>query len=386
MHMDPLNSHWNVIAVFIIVGLIQCILLLSLFLNKRPLKKHRFFLFFLGVLFILQLEAFLIRSAYLVDLLALMNTSTPFVFLLGPLLLFYVRDLTISPKLKLQDGLHAFPFLFYFAYSFNFFLQPAAYKYNAFLRSFHPAESLQPVSQLFSSDPWNIQGWVVVELLALHLFIYAAISFFHILKTARNSSLDKSLKQWMLYLNGLFLLGGLLLFLSQGGIVNGQRLFSNILPSFIPDIWGTIAAYLITLYLGWNANLFKSTQPKYQKSKLPKPLLHQRSQSLRMLIEKEKLYLNPDFSLSMLAQRSGLSKHHISQILNEDWRCNFFELAHDYRIKEAKRILQDAEDYIKVEQLAYDLGYKSKTTFFNAFKKATNLTPAKFRNQIVLQR
>ena len=58
----------------------------------------------------------------------------------------------------------------------------------------------------------------------------------------------------------------------------------------------------------------------------------------------------------------------------------FFGLINRYRIEEAKKILLNTES-IKMEQLAFDLGYNSKATFFKAFKENTNLSPAKFKEQ-----
>ena len=57
------------------------------------------------------------------------------------------------------------------------------------------------------------------------------------------------------------------------------------------------------------------------------------------------------------------------------------DLTNHYRILEAKRILDDTTNDIKIEQLSGELGYKSKSTFFRVFKKATNMTPAQYRNK-----
>ena len=99
------------------------------------------------------------------------------------------------------------------------------------------------------------------------------------------------------------------------------------------------------------------------------------------LIEGEKLYLNPAFSLELISQRSNVSKHHISQIINEELGCTFFELTNNFRIEEAKRVLENV-DYIKLEQLALELGYRSKSSFYSAFKKATQHTPSNYINSI----
>ncbi|WP_158259051.1 helix-turn-helix domain-containing protein [Flagellimonas meridianipacifica] len=101
------------------------------------------------------------------------------------------------------------------------------------------------------------------------------------------------------------------------------------------------------------------------------------------MIETEKLYLNEDFSLKMLSEKSGLSTHNISQILNEELQVGFITLTNSYRIEEAKRRLLGDEFNLKMEQLAYDLGYKSKSTFFSAFKKETNSTPSNYRKKSI---
>jgi len=100
------------------------------------------------------------------------------------------------------------------------------------------------------------------------------------------------------------------------------------------------------------------------------------------VIENDKLYLDSNFSLELLSLKTGLSKHHISQIINEQLDCTFFDLTNKYRIEEAKRLLAESS-YVKIEQLAYQLGYRSKSSFFSAFKRATNLTPSKYLSLIV---
>lgn len=97
------------------------------------------------------------------------------------------------------------------------------------------------------------------------------------------------------------------------------------------------------------------------------------------IMENQRLFVQPGFSLQLLADSCQISAHHLSQVINEEMGCTFFELTNEYRIREAKRILAKEEDTVKMEQLAYELGYKSKSTFFIAFKKATKLTPHKYR-------
>ncbi|MDL5049165.1 helix-turn-helix domain-containing protein [Oscillatoria amoena NRMC-F 0135] len=51
-----------------------------------------------------------------------------------------------------------------------------------------------------------------------------------------------------------------------------------------------------------------------------------------------------------------------------------------YRVEEAKRLLKEQMN-IKVEEIAGQVGYNSKSSFNTAFKKITGITPSEFRQQ-----
>jgi len=308
----------------------------------------------------------------------LVNTSTPFIFLYGPLIYFYVTKQSGKPIVFKMKMIHLLPFLFYFGYSFNFFLQSAAYKYNAFISDFHPEWEKIPATSISSIDPWNIQGWVVVEILALHILVYCMISFFQIFK---HPDSNQKVKYWLLYITGILTLGSLILFFSQGGVINGKVFFKSPFPHYSADLFSTISMYLIMAYLLGKLEFFKNNTKKYKKSSLSSSYKKEKLEQLQEILNNDRPYLNPDFSLKILSEKSKLSEHHISQILNEELQCNFYELINRYRITEAKRQLNTSK-YLKIEQLAYDLGYKSKSTFFTAFKKETDLTPSKYRESI----
>lgn len=271
--------------------------------------------------------------------------------------------------------LHLMPGLLYFIYSFNFFLQPVAFKYNALIRSVYPQLQTIPFVPIFKSDPWNIQGWIVVEGMCMSMASYALIS---LVRFARKDKTSWGKLPWLRYLNVMLLFSTLVLFLSQGGVVNGFVFFKSPFPHIAMDFCTTLFMYSITFYFILKPEHLRRQTPKYQKSSLHDDFRKHQLDRIRSFIESEKLYLLPDFSPDMLSAKTGLAKHHISQILNEELNQSFYDFTHRYRIEEAKRILNET-GYIKMEQLAYQLGYKSKVTFFNAFKKSTELTPAQYK-------
>jgi len=100
------------------------------------------------------------------------------------------------------------------------------------------------------------------------------------------------------------------------------------------------------------------------------------------LMESDKLYLNPDFTLSELAKKINTSRTYVSQVINEHYNCNFKTFINDYRIKEARRLLSDSKNNnITIEAIANKVGFKSKTSFNNAFKKYIGITPSYFLKQ-----
>lgn len=373
MELQPISL--DLIAAGILFGILQIAFLLYFFLRKHSTAAQRILAVFMTVLLWAQVESFLNHSGLMAYAPHLLNTSPPLIFLFGPLLLFHTRTqlgTSVSVKSKI---VHLLPFLLYFGYSFFFFLQPEAYKYNAFVRSFQPGLELLPVSPGFDMDPLNIQGLVVVELLSLHMILYGA----YCLYLSRSSEKSEA-TNWLTFTNATLLLGGVTLLLSQGGIINGYRFFHGLLPDFSADLFPTLATYAFSFYVFKNGVISKIKPPKYYKSGMAKEMKHSQVLKIKKSIEDEKLYLRPDFSLQLLADTCKLSTHHVSQILNEEMGCTFFELTNKYRIEEAKALLSQSEGYLKMEQLAYALGYKSKSTFFNAFKKETHTTPSKYRD------
>lgn len=376
MEFQPISL--NLVAAGILFGILQIAFLLYFFLGKKDSGPYRIFALFLSLLFWAQIESFLNHSGLMARIPHFLNTTTPLVFLFGPLMLFHTKiqlGKSISPTNRI---LHLLPFILYFGYSFFFFLQPEAYKYNAYVRSFQPSLEFLAVNPTFDMDPLDLQGLVVVELLSLHMIIYSAYGFY--ISRINNSHQTSS---WLQFTNATLLIGGFTLFLSQGGVINGYRFFNGLLPNFSADLFPTFATYAVSFYVLKNGFGSKSKAPKYYKSSMAKELKHSQVSKIKKSIEDEKVFLRPDFSLQLLAETCKLSTHHVSQILNEEMGCTFFELTNKYRIEEAKTLLSQPKDHFKMEQLAYDLGYKSKSTFFNAFKRETNTTPSKYRQLVV---
>lgn len=120
---------------------------------------------------------------------------------------------------------------------------------------------------------------------------------------------------------------------------------------------------------------------KYANKKIDLDDIEAITKGLKVLMEQEKIYIQPDLKLSDLASRIKVSTHTLSQFLNEHLGKSFPSYVNEFRIEEAKNLIQ-SDHRIKLEAVAYDSGFNSKSTFNAAFKKVTGLTPSKFKEQL----
>ena len=64
------------------------------------------------------------------------------------------------------------------------------------------------------------------------------------------------------------------------------------------------------------------------------------------------------------------------------FRKNFYNFINEFRIEAAKEILQDPSSKGKnILQIAYEVGFNSKSAFNTYFKRLTGKTPSAYRKE-----
>ena len=56
-------------------------------------------------------------------------------------------------------------------------------------------------------------------------------------------------------------------------------------------------------------------------------------------MDTQKLYLNHELRLDDIANMLNISRHHASQVINENFNMSFYDFINTYRIEEAKNKL-----------------------------------------------
>lgn len=98
-------------------------------------------------------------------------------------------------------------------------------------------------------------------------------------------------------------------------------------------------------------------------------------------LEKDKKYMMPHLSLNYVVREIGTNHSYLSTAINRQG-VRFTDLINKYRIQEIVQIFEDPEDprnNKNLDEIAAEVGFLSKSVFFEAFRKETGLTPNQYR-------
>lgn len=122
---------------------------------------------------------------------------------------------------------------------------------------------------------------------------------------------------------------------------------------------------------------------KYQASNLKKEEKEMIIDTLDKLMKTKKLFLNPELKITDLVNEVHYTRRQISQTINEKLNVNFYNFVNRYRIMEARRIMEtDKLVKFSIEGVALQVGFKSRSSFYTAFKTETEMTPSEFGQRI----
>jgi AraC-like DNA-binding protein len=111
--------------------------------------------------------------------------------------------------------------------------------------------------------------------------------------------------------------------------------------------------------------------------------LQKHAKHIASVMESQKAYLNPDLTLPELAGISGLTTGKTSQVLNWVIGKSFYTFVNEYRAEHFTRNVNNPEyQHLSLIGLAYECGFKSKSTFNKFFKSYTGQTPSRYRKKM----
>jgi AraC-like DNA-binding protein len=151
----------------------------------------------------------------------------------------------------------------------------------------------------------------------------------------------------------------------------------------IGTITFSVVFYALLIFLLFKKNresVFQDIPEKYAAKKIDESEADKLIDKLSAIMRTKALFKNPDVKLKDLADELNISKHHLSQLLNDNLGKSFAQYINEFRIEEAKRLLLENEQFT-LEAIGFEAGFSSRSTFYATFKKIIGQTPAEFKKQ-----
>ncbi|NNF34793.1 MAG: helix-turn-helix transcriptional regulator [Saprospiraceae bacterium] len=118
---------------------------------------------------------------------------------------------------------------------------------------------------------------------------------------------------------------------------------------------------------------------KYTSSKLSEQEKSTIKLAISDIMEREKLFLDPELSLNQLASNLNLNRRDVSQVINEKLKMSFHDFVNFHRIEVAKSQIRNGDSKMTILEVLYQSGFNSKSSFNHAFKKHVGMTPTEYR-------
>jgi AraC-like DNA-binding protein len=235
----------------------------------------------------------------------------------------------------------------------------------------------------FQTSPWVwnklltpvIYGqWIAYVVATGFLFKDTLKAFFN-----QPSTLKATEKFWLLvYAGNSIILLTYLLILT--GIIHNICMTGPISFSFF--LYLSVFFYGSGPHKGITAPLMATDRPgKSEKRRITDNDAQVWITRLEKAITDRDLYKDPNLKLNDLAQKINITTHQLSQLLNDNLGKSFSTYINEYRIREACKLIT-TDSHLTFEAIGYEVGYNSKSTFYTAFKKVTDTTPALFKEGI----
>ncbi|WMI69497.1 AraC family transcriptional regulator [Mangrovimonas sp. YM274] len=335
---------------------------------------------FLGVHSLFILEFVLYNTNYQYKYIHTYLMSSSVALLYGPLLYFYFKRITQNYQFKAIDLLHLLPVI-----ALMFILVPI---YS--LPALEKLKIIMGTSTLYAKTDFL---YLIFIPKLLSLVIYGALIrrlYFSSKQkeTIANQELANQWKDNLYKIHVVYVLSYFIYGISISGVI-GQGLNiiyqSQVISMSLMVLYIASMVYIQPKVFASSGIKLKPSlkKDKYKKSGLTTSFSNELKDTLMKLLLDEKIYRDSSLNLEKLSEKLDTSRHNTSQIINEHFNENFFELVNDFRIQEAKELLEisNPKSKMNISEIFYEVGFNNKVTFNNAFKKRTGITPSQYRKE-----
>lgn len=364
----------------ILLGILQGIIVMGLLtFTSHNKKSNRLLAALIGIIVLASINLYGAYSNWFGSaLLSLITQCLPLVIIMaaGPLIYFYIQSL-LNPEWQFtkKERIYFLPAIIdlvppltvvlylFLVYSGTIRNNPAPWgnfidTFNVyadiprwFSISFYLWRSRNYLST-FKSNLNSTTGKQAADIKWLQQFVYAFIIFQAI---------------WLIYLVPYIIPK------YTGWVLDTFEWYPVYIPLAIMVYWLGIKGYIVS------QRQYILEKKTVTGNPLSEEVIKQSLPVLQQFMELNKAYLNPDLSLVMLAEKTGINQRTISAVLNQHLQKNFTEFVNDYRVKAfTERVGTPETSHLTIAGLAVECGFSSPATFQRVFKNVTGLTPSEF--------
>lgn len=371
----------------LVVGFVVTFLIIALLLSaKQKGLSQKLLISFFVIIFLLNLDYYAVLHKLKTLEQALFLIISSLDYIVGPLILFYVKSVFLK-EIKLKSFLtHLIPFfVFEIVFTIPYFISILNKEYL-----FHYIEV---------TDNYIVRYYVgMIFMITYTIISFQRLSFYQSKAKDRCSNLDINDLLWIRRLIiGVFSV--LILEIVQQSYLiilvenNSNAFFENgYITAFAVTILMIYLGYygfrrskvLIPLYLLDDKTENENSQEALNAAvNLKDEEISLLKNALSMAFNKDKLYLDESLTLSTLASYLSTSNKKISWYLNHHLHTNFYDYVNKYRIDEfINRIKSEEYQRYTLLAIAFDSGFRSKTSFNRIFKNEIGMSPTEFKKQL----
>jgi len=366
------------------IGFSQALFGFVFILTKRPLKIAYFIIGNLLLVFALMFGLDILRNYHLIPF-HRWTISLSTRMLLAPLFYLYAKYITKDfDKFNPLDYLHALP-------SVSLLLV-------TFILSLLPENNSLPIGIFYAKYSWLriVYGWSFFGLIIYYVIasIKIVVNFKDQIKENYSYNSYKISLDWLLVMIILFVILIVLIIVSSvlyehGKMVSEVYIFRHVLELFhvyVLSIWGFHQNQLISRFKSdteIESNVRELSTGKYVRSGLKSDDAKNYVQKLIKYMDESEVWKDSELSIAKLASQTAISKHQLSEVLNEYLGKSFYVFVNEYRVEYAKKMLNNTKyNNWSILAIGYECGFNSKTAFNIFFKKHTQLTPSEYKKSV----
>lgn len=141
-----------------------------------------------------------------------------------------------------------------------------------------------------------------------------------------------------------------------------------------------IGALIAAIFIYWL--FFQSFKTGVLSKGIATSLPVQTLVKVREALEQEATYRQSGITLQQFSSDLSIPSYLVTRSVKELYGKTFPETLNHFRIEKIKEMLLDPKkEHLKIEALAYEVGYTSPSAFYAAFKKSTGQTPTTYQKK-----